>query len=184
MELDEVVRRLLSEEGVVRVEPMDDELCRRIVAEESTVRATGGMEVDNVGMRECMGCDTVLCVFTSPSFRVPDEGCTLRMVDSAGNLVGHNVTDAMVPDLSSRPDVVFLSDDFVMYSDPVPVGDVRMELHPMAFTGTGGWMPPEADAVLWYASPSSCGIICDHFRQETGDLAAGMLALRLTRAKD
>ena len=184
MDLDEVVRRLLSEEGVVRVEPMDDELCGRIVAEESTVRATGGMGVDNVGLRECLERDTRLCVFTSPSFRVPDEGCTLRMVDSVGKLVGHNITGTMLPEFSSRPDVVFLSDDFVMYTDPVPVGDVRMELHSMPFSGTGGWMPSEADAVLWYASPSSCGIIYDRFRQEVGDLAAGMLALRTVRAKD
>ena len=178
MDLDQFIEKLSSETGVVRIEVMPDELMDEIVMEESTVEAAGGMKVINTGLEDCLRRKVRLCVFTDTDFIMP-ECPTMRMLDADGNIIGHDLSPGMIEEYSSREDVMFLSDDFIVYSDADMCGDASMEMLPIRYRGIGEWILEEWDAVLWYSSPSSSEIISGHFEERRFGLAAGVMGLNL-----
>ena len=117
-------------------------------------------------------------MFTDTDFIMP-ECPTMRMLDADGNIIGHDLSPGMIEEYSSREDVMFLSDDFIVYSDADMCGDASMEMLPIRYRGTGEWILDELDAVLWYSSPSSSEIISGHFEEMRFGLAAGVMGLNL-----
>lgn len=179
MEPEEVLARLRTEPGVVRVEVMPDALCGSVVREESTVTAAGGMmDVRNLGLDEVMGRSLRLVLFVDTSFEVP-SGAPMRMVDSAGNLLGHQIPKGDVPKYVGRHDVTFLSDDFVMYDDVAVVDDMTMEMPPIPYRGTDDWVPGSAGPVIWFPSTTGSMVVHRHFGQPIDDLATALMGLDL-----
>ncbi len=179
MKLDEFLDRLRSEKGVVRAEVMPDDLCGWIVEEESTVTgAMGSMPVNNIGLRECMARDVRICVFEDLDFWHPDSR-SMRMVDSTGQVVGHDLAQSEVPEFMERPDVILVSDDFVMYPEVEAVGDTTMEMLSVTYLGDGGWIPEDMEPVIWYPSTTSDAMIRKYFGHPLDETATGMLALNL-----
>lgn len=179
MEPEEVLARLREEPGVVRAEIMPDALCGSVVREESTVTAAGGMMgVRNLGLDEVIRRSLHLVLFVDTSFDVP-SGAPMRMVDSAGNLLGHQIPGGEIREYMGRHDVTFLSDDFVMYTDITVIGDMTMEMPPIPYHGTGGWIPGSAGPVIWFPSTTGSMMVHRHFGQPVGDLATALMGLDL-----
>ncbi len=179
MEPEEVLAKLRTEPGVVRAEIMPDELCGSIIREESTVTAAGGMMgVRNLGLEKVVGRSLHLVLFVDTGFNVP-SGAPMRMVDSAGNLLGHQISKGSEREYMGRRDVTFLSDDFVMYTDITVVGDMVMEMPPIPYHGTGDWIPASAGPVIWFPSTTGSMMVHRHFGQPVGDLATAMMGLDL-----
>lgn len=179
MDVDELVERLRSEKGTVRVEIMPDDLFDRVVEEESGVSgAMGNMPIINSGLKDCIERRTRVCVFEDLGFWHPDVR-SMRMLDSNGNMIGHDLTDAEIPEFMGRDDVVFISDDFVMYPYLPMEGTTTMELLSIPYRGRGDWIPEEASAVLWYPCSTSSDMIHEYYHQPNDKTASGILALNL-----
>lgn len=179
MDLETVMEGLRSERGAARVELVPDDLREMMISEELTVRAVGGaMPLMNDGLSECMRRNTWICVFDDYSFMHP-EGATIRMVDEHGNVVGHNLSASMIPEYSGRSDVMFISDDFVIYPDMPIVGSTYMQMLALPFRGTDDWIPEDANALQWYPATTSSEMIFRHFGQSRGKYSTAIIAMDL-----
>lgn len=179
MEVQEVLDGLMRERGAVRAEVMPDDLCRRILEEEATVTgAMGSMPVRNSGLDECLRRNTVICVFEDETFWTPDE-VTMHMVGEDGRIVGHDIPKSQILEYSKRHDVMFISEDFVMYPEIPLEGTPTMDMLAVPYRGSTGWIPEETGCVIWFPSPTSNTIIHRYFGQPLGELATAMVALDL-----
>lgn len=179
MDTDEILDRLRSQRGVVMAEVMPDDLFIRINREESGVTgAMGAVPVINTGLRDCIERDVRLALVVTDGFWLP-EYRSMRMVDGSGRVVGHSVTRSEIPDYAGRDDVVFLSDDFVMYPDALADGTPSMELLSAPYPGEGGWIPEEMSPVIWYPCTTSSDLILSHYGVPFEGNATVIMALNL-----
>ncbi len=179
MELKEVLDRLRMEKGSVRVEIMPDDLCRMIVEEEATVTAAeGNMPVINTGLDEFMKRNTHICVFETEEFYTPPE-ITMKMIDEAGNVIGHDIPICAIPEYEGRSDITFISEDFVMYHEIPIEGVPSMDMLAVPYFGSDDWLPHDTDAIIWFSSCTSSDMIHDYFGEHKGNLATAMIALNL-----
>lgn len=179
MDLDEVMEGLRAEAGVVYVDVFPDELFDKVVAEERTVTAVmGTMPVVSTGMRDSMGRNTRLVVVEDERFWHPNVR-TMNMRDSKGNIIGHNIPRAEIPDYAKMDNVAFISDDFVMYTDASMEGTPTMEMLSIPYRGRGDWIPEGMNSILWYPCTSSSQMIHKHFGLPNRRTAAAVLALDL-----
>lgn len=179
MEVQEVIEGLLREKGAVRVETMPDDLCDAVKAEESTVTgAMGSMPVRNSGLDECLSRNTRLCVFETAEFWLPDL-ITMKMLDENGIVVGHDIPRSSITEYAKRDDVMFISEDFIMYTDIPLEGTPTMEMLAIPYRGKTCWIPEEADCVVWFPSSTSNDMIHRYYKQPLGELATAIVALNL-----
>lgn len=179
MELNDILDGIRKENDVVRVDIMPDRLCRAIMEEEASVTAAGGsMGVKNIGLDDFMNRNTHIVAFVRPMFECP-PGITMKMVDEAGNVVGHDIPMVDIDKYKDRTDITFLSEDFVMYNDVEMVGDTSMEMLAVTYRGKGDWIPESYEPIIWFSSTTSSMMIHDHFDQPVEDLATAMIGLNL-----
>ncbi len=179
MDVSEVLKRIRSERGVIRAELMPEDLFARIVEEESTVRGVmGNIPIINTGLRDCADRNVRLVVFDDGTIHHPQVH-TMRMLDELGNEIGHNVTKCEVFDFMNRGDVVFISDDFVIYPGIEIHGSVSMEMLAHPFRGRDKWMPESAGAVMWYPSSTSSDMIFKYFGQPSIGIASSILGFNV-----
>lgn len=179
MELEEVIEGLRAEKGVVFVDVFPDQLFDKVVAEERTVTAVmGTMPVTSTGMRDCMDRNTRLVVVEDERFWHPNVR-TMNMRDSKGNIIGHNIPRAEIPEYMKRDNVAFISDDFIMYTDASMEGKPTMEMLSIPYRGSTEWIPEGMHSILWYPCTSSSQMIHKHFGLPNRRTAAAVLALDL-----
>lgn len=168
---------LESQRGVVRTEVIDDDLLDILVKEESTVVSSFGTPVDNSGLRDCIARDTVFLAFVDGTFWQPPTR-TMVMKNSEGEIVGHDISKSQILEYMKR-DVMFLSDDFIMYPDVEMTDSPVMEMLSQEYSGEDKSLPADTEAVLWFPSPSSSGIIADRYGQELGTLATALIGINV-----
>lgn len=171
---------LSGQHGAVHAALVPRDLMDRIVSEESTVMSSFGTPVDNSGLRDCLDRDTIAVVFTDRTFRVPS---TVSMVlrNENGEVVGHNVPDGMLKELAGRSDVVFISDDFVLYPETSLGRSPVMELRSKPYSGDEEGAPEDIDPVIWFPSTTSSEIIHRWFGIPVTDLGTALVAVDLNR---
>lgn len=176
MDSECILSRLRREPGIARAEIMPDALMEKIIGEESTVTAAmGSMPVVNTGLDECMRRDVRICVFEDAGAWHP-RATSMRMLNGSGEVVGHDIPMDLRSDYERRGDVVFLSEDFVMYAG-MDMGDsLRMEMLAVAYRGNGNWIPDEQSPVIWYPSSTSSEMIKEFFGHPKDSTATGILA--------
>ena len=109
----------------------------------------------------------------------PPEEVTMHMVGEDGKIVGHDIPKSQILEYSKRNDVMFISDDFVMYPEIPLEGTPTMDMLAVPYYGSTGWIPKETGCVIWFPSPTSNTIIHKHYGQPLGELATAMVALNL-----
>ena len=99
MRCDELISKLLSKPGVVRVEVLDAETVSGVVDEEDSVRVfSGSMELESIGLGKCVCKDLVAAVFCDSSFPRPDV-VTIEIVDEYGTLIAQDVPPSLKPSI-------------------------------------------------------------------------------------
>lgn len=179
MDLKELLEGLSHEGGVVRAKVIPDDLFDAIIAEESTVTgAMGNMPIINTGLRDCMERNTRVAILDDYTIYHP-ESRSMRMVDEAGNEVGHSILPGEAPEFMKRDDVIFISDDFVMYPAREMTGTVSMELLSVPFRGRTNWIPESARPVQWWPSTTSSLMLFDFLDNHDPKNGSSILALDL-----
>ena len=178
MQLDEILSRLERERGAKRAVVIPDDLFDEVVAEERTVSAVGGnMPVIPTGMEDCISRNTRVCVFASIDFEL-DDSIMMKMLDQDGNLIGHDIPYSEIPEYQKKENVMFISDNFIMYSDAPMEGSPVMEMLSQPYHGKSGWMD-WADAVIWFPATTSSDMLRRHFGEYDKEYATGVVAFNL-----
>ncbi|MFA6710028.1 MAG: hypothetical protein WC067_02185 [Candidatus Methanomethylophilaceae archaeon] len=133
--VERVVDILSSTKGVIGAFVMDDDLSKRILMEERSVISITGMDVQNVGFEEVMGREYRICVvYSNGSFEEPKGTPVIIMVNSSDEIVGTAVSEDMMEEYSERKDVIWISDDFVIFADSNTDGTERFVLPPCRYS--------------------------------------------------
>lgn len=117
---DEVVEEVLGVlrrlEGVVEAFVIKPETRRHLREIEQGIKMTLGIEVRNTGIEECLKREHLVGIIKNRSFRAPPEPTVLLMGDD-GTILGEEVLPERRRVFEGRDDVIFLSEDFVIYTD-------------------------------------------------------------------
>ncbi len=125
----EIIRGL---RGVIHAFYLDKEILSELEKEEAKVRAMGNIEVDNQGFKQALGRDSVICIVKDPRFRPPPEP-TVILVSGEGNIIGEEVFPFTASKYTSRDDVVWLSDGFVLFPTVQASGGEQFVMPPVSF---------------------------------------------------
>lgn len=169
---------LSEQRGVIRAAVADNELLDRISREESSVVSLFGTPVDNSGLSDCLLRRHVMVALVDDTFWLPNA-TTMVLRDQDGEVIGHAVTQDMAEEFSSRDDVIFLSDDFIIFEEKLQNAVPIMELKSVEYLGEDGSLPPEASPVIWFPSTTSSVIILGWFGESRNDLATAMIGIDL-----
>lgn len=178
MDVRMLVERLSETPGIAGAMVVPDDIWHRVCAEEESVKAAGGtMDVESIGMEDCCGRDIRICMLTRPTFEFSDDG-SMVMLDEEDHVVGHSIRMSQVDEYRAKENVVFLSKDFVLYTDTPIIGEQRFVMCSIPYRGHGDWIPEDARSVLWFPCSSASGILFEMMGCDVpGDLATGILAL-------
>jgi len=115
----EIVKKM---KGVVAAFYLDAETLKKIQDEEATVKAVGGIDVINEGFNQALKREKVICIVKDPRFRPPPEP-TVVLKSSDGKIMGIEVFPNTSKEYRDREDVVWLSDDFIVFPNVKPGED-------------------------------------------------------------
>jgi len=133
MDTQAAICKIMNEvEGVASIVVFEDPIADRIRDEEETVRSVAGPDVINMAFTETYSREVRLCMFCERSIS-KQETSTLTLEDREGNILGMILTKSMIPEYQGREDIIWVSEDFIMFPGVVPTGDERFILKPMSF---------------------------------------------------
>ena len=112
----DIVSRLEELRGAVHVFPLNGECREKILSIESNIKAALGIKVINKGVTECLSRQHVLCIIKRASFRPPPEP-TVMLISDDGVVLGEEILPHRKKEFleSVKEDIIWLSDEFVMY---------------------------------------------------------------------
>jgi len=137
--VESVVDILRSTKGVVGAFVMDDDVSNRVLMEERSVVSITGMDVQNIGFEEVMAREYRICVVYSNGFFEEPRGTpVIMMVNSSNEVVGTAVPEDMLEEYSKRSDIIWISDDFVLFANSNTDGTERFVLPPCKYAALNG----------------------------------------------
>lgn len=160
MDLDGYLGFLCGIEGILRAEPLSADRIQRIAETEASVReVSGGMRLENIGLFQCIHRQDVLVVFCDSRFPRPDE-VTMRMIDTNGVVIGHDVPPSMEGDLHDRDDLIWVSEGFVMYPGLISDRDAKFV---MSSAGFPQGCVDGIDPIVYYPSVPTAQVLNESF---------------------
>jgi len=103
-------------QGVHYTFTLDRETVESLIRCESGIKAVMNISVRNTGLDECLKRDMVLCIIKDTTFRPPPEP-TVLLVGDDDLVMGRELLPHEKDDYGGREDVIFLSEDFVIFPD-------------------------------------------------------------------
>ncbi len=150
MHRNEFITYLSGLKGVLRVERLERSVVGVVADMEDSIReVTAGMRLENSGMATCASCDDVFVILADGDFPRP-EAITMEMVDDRGVTVGHDVPPSQVERYRERDDVIWISDNFVLFPLKLDPHDVRMVMR-----ATRMEVPFDHEPWIFYPSPET-----------------------------
>lgn len=144
----DVVEHLSSVKGISSVFPLNPDLLSMIQAEESNIRCSGGITYENMALMECLRKNSALCMFCD-GFLEEQREISMILVDDYGNITGNDVPKCKEEEYRSRKDVIWLSDNFIIYSKAEQKSESKMTILPRRFR-TLDQIPGAKNAMYFY----------------------------------
>ena len=175
MDPTDVMSKIINDvEGAIDAKLMDDNISGAILDEEATVKSTVGVDVVNRAFQEVFKREVRICLFCDRKISNHDDS-TLTLEDPEGNVLGRILSKKMIPEYKDRTDVIWVSDDFVMFTDIAPTGKEVFILHPMSFPALNEEHGCK-DVVICSPAPSSDIILKKYYGVDLrADLATMLL---------
>ncbi len=114
--MSEIIEMLSKMRGSFCVFEVDPGSKDELITIERGVEGSLGMKVVNEGMEQCLKRQHVICIIKNRAFRPPPEPTVLLMTGD-GVLLGEEVLPGDRKRFEAKPEVIFLSEDFVLYTD-------------------------------------------------------------------
>ncbi|HKM09470.1 MAG TPA: hypothetical protein VJX93_03150 [Candidatus Methanomethylophilaceae archaeon] len=167
---DKISTILKKHKGVLKVEVPEKDFISLLADDDMSVDTSFGMPIENRAMRDCLSTDLVLCLYADLAFEKPNDR-TMMITDAKGNIVGHDIPRSQIDEYRIRTDLVWLSDDFVLYpnigmTDEMTFVMLSQEYH--GFSEEDGVFK----AIMYYPAPSTHCLI----KQRYGDPMDPMVA--------
>jgi hypothetical protein len=146
--VDRVIKLLKGMEGSIHVFKLDDATRKKVVEIESRVKATLGISCLNLGVEECLQRQNVIVVIKDSRFRPPPEPTVLLIADQGELILGREIFPHEREEFEDEPNVIFLSQDFIVYTDRMPKTREIFVMPPVSF--------PEVAALPGVSNVVSC----------------------------
>ncbi|NLL94626.1 MAG: hypothetical protein GX224_02555 [Thermoplasmatales archaeon] len=117
---------LRSYTGVRHLAEMTPEVTEAVRLSEESVRTQVGIEYVNEGYSEALERDVRVCLFCDTTFPVPETRLFLKCDD--GTIMGRTLCPGEMEDYRLRDDVIWISEDFVVFPHVVGTGEERFVL--------------------------------------------------------
>lgn len=175
MLVDEFLALLRGMDGVITAEIMPSDLIQEVAEKESSVDTiTGGMTLENIGLFQCLHHEHVF-VLISKGFLQRSEEITMRMIDTEGVVIGHDVPDSMREELSARKDLIWMSDGFVLFPELITNRDAKMVMGCSTLRLDG--VPGDVTARMFYPSIASAELINRRYGVEGPYISAAVIGV-------
>jgi len=147
VDIDSIVEMLSRLRGSIHVFHLDPS-CKEMIKEiESGIKATLGLQVKNRGLEECLKRQYIICIIKARRFRPPPEPTVLLMGDE-DLIAGEEVVPSNKHKFEDREDVIYLSEEFVLYLDRKPKSKEYFVMPPVSF--------PELEEIPGVSNVVSC----------------------------
>ena len=167
---EKIIETLMKHKGVLKVEPIDDDFIEVIKEEDLSVNTSFGMPIDNQALYNCFSRDFTLCLYADYTFEHSD--CSIMMMkDSLGNVIGHDVAECHIKEYQDKEDLIWISDNFVIYTNVSMDNDIRLVMMPREYRGFS-FDDGVSEASIFYPMPTTDSII----RNKYGDLKDSQVA--------
>lgn len=150
--VQEVIDLLKGMKGSVHVFKLDDQSRRKLVEIESEVKATLGISCMNQGVEECLERQHVIVVIKDSRFRPPPEPTVLLVADQGELVLGREIFPHERGEYEGKANVVFLSQDFIVFTDRMPRSRECFLMPPVPFPEVAE-LPEVSDVVSCSPSP-------------------------------
>lgn len=168
--VDRVMSFIKGQEGVVGVFEMDDEVSKEIDRIEKSIVTRTNHEYKSVGYEIAMKRRHRLCVFYTNDFTV-DMRSRLKLMSSDGTVMGTTLMKDELEEYRKRDDVLWISDDFIVFPEIRGEGDEMFVLYPYEYKDLQKNAEGCLDPIGISPTPSS-----DHFlKQYTGTPESSMI---------
>ena len=124
-----VIDYLRTVDGVLDVFPMDDVLSEKIWDIERSVTTTVESDYKNVGYDMAMERKHRLCIFYDDTY-IFGIRSKLKLMTSDGTVMGFNLHPNEIEEYKGRDDVIWVSEDFIVFPDIVGSGEEIFVLYP------------------------------------------------------
>jgi len=131
--VEQVIELLKEMEGSIHVFKLDDATRVKMVEIESGVKATLGISCLNLGVEECLQRQNVIVVVKDSRFRPPPEPTVLLLADKGDLVLGREIFPHERKDFEGKSNVIFLSQDFIVYTDKMPKTKEMFVMPPVSF---------------------------------------------------
>ena len=145
--VEEVVEVLKAMKGAQHVFPLDECSKEGLIGIEDQVKGTLGISCKNLGVEECLKREHVIVIIKDVRFRPPPEPTVLLIADD-GMVVGIEIFPHQRQEYEGKDNVLFLSQDFVVFLDKRPKSRECFMMPPVSF--------PEVANLPGTKSVSSC----------------------------
>jgi hypothetical protein len=130
--IDEVVDFISRMAGSRHVFPLRAEAKENLIKIEESVKATFGINCSNQGVMDCLARENIIVIIKDSRFRPPPEPTVLLMADD-GMIIGKEIFPEQRAQYLDREDVIFLSDEFILFPELKAKGKERFVMPPVSF---------------------------------------------------
>lgn len=158
--LNDAIEYMSRQKGVINVFEMDDTVSADIDAIEKSIKTRTNHDYVSIGYDYALERKHRLCILFTDDFR-RDFRTRLQLTTTDGTILGTNVYPEELDEYSKREDVIFVSDDFVVFPEIHGEGEERFILYPFDFTELQDAVPGTSNSIGFFPTPSS-----DHYLKE------------------
>ncbi|MDD3232879.1 MAG: hypothetical protein PHT00_01755 [Candidatus Methanomethylophilus sp.] len=134
MGMHNTLSKLRERKGVIGVFVLSEEERQELVRAEGGIITSGGMVYENRALKASTQKEAAICVF-SHGFLEESRDILVEMADNEGHIYGHDVPKNMRT--REFPNGVWISDDFVVYSNPIPKEEPHIVVLPQRLSFLG-----------------------------------------------
>jgi hypothetical protein len=145
--IDEALVIIKGMKGTRIILPLTKKDMEEVLTTERSVKSQMGTKVFNVGLEETMKRDHVVCIIKDVTFRPPPEP-TVYMIDDEGEILGTEVLPGEHKMYKEMPNVMFLCQDFIVFTDKKQKSREHWMMPPVSF--------PELTTIIGVTEVVSC----------------------------
>lgn len=151
---EKVISYLKEQEGVVGILDMDDELSKAVDSIEKSIKTRNNHEYLSIGYDLAMERIHRVCVFYTNDFK-KDFRARLKLMTSDGTVMGTNLMPEEMDEYRGREDVIWISDDFVVFPMIRGSGEEMFVMYPYEYKELHDIAPGCSNAIGFSPTPSS-----------------------------
>lgn len=155
---DDVISYMMTVDGVLDAFVMDLDLSNTIWDVERGVRTTVSTDYKNLGFDFAMERDHRVCIFHNDTYLFGKRSI-VKLVSSDGTIMGTSLHPDDFEEYRGRDDVIWISEDFVVFPHIVGKGEESFVLYPVEIPEVSDNVPGCRDVISSHPTLSSDEIL-------------------------